>query len=144
MKDKQPPEDTLKMLFKALRLPTFGAHYQEAAQWGEEQGWSLTQYLGYLAELEVEDRRQRRIERLRKKSKLASEKTMASFDLTRLPNKVRRQVPPLLEGRLPERRLAAENVRHPPARAGKPSLGAGPAPVERHLRQRPGRAVPGY
>lgn len=107
MKADHASGNTLPILLKALRLPTFAALFQEAAQKGEAEGLSLTQYLRYLAESEVEDRRRRRIERLKKRSKLPGEKTISSFDLTRLPQKIQRQVPVLLEGHFLKR---AENI----------------------------------
>jgi DNA replication protein DnaC len=107
MRTEQASENTLPMLLKALRLPTFAALFQEAAQKGQAEGLSLTQYLRYLAESEVEDRRRRRIERLKKRSKLPSEKTISSFDLARLPQKIQRQVPVLLEGHFLKR---TENI----------------------------------
>jgi len=107
MRTDQASDNTLPMLLKALRLPTFAALFQEAAQKGQAEGLSLTQYLRYLAESEVEDRRRRRIERLKKRSKLPGEKTISSFDLNRLPQKVQRQVPVLLEAHFLKR---AENI----------------------------------
>jgi DNA replication protein DnaC len=57
--------------------------------------------------LELSDRQVRKIERLRRQSKLPTEKTLANLDTKRLPEKVRRQLPALCDGGFVER---AENV----------------------------------
>jgi DNA replication protein DnaC len=57
--------------------------------------------------LEAQSRRQNRIERLLRQSKLPPEKSLATFDLTRLPLRLRQQVQVLLEGSFLDRR---ENV----------------------------------
>jgi DNA replication protein DnaC len=63
------------------------------------EGWSHEQYLRVLCELELDRRTQRRTERLLKEARLPDGKTMATLDLERLPIKLRRQLPSLLEGR---------------------------------------------
>ena len=60
-----------------------------------------------LCELEVEQRQQRRIQRLFQNSKLPRDKTLTSFDRSRLPDSVDRQLSYLVEGDFLERR---ENV----------------------------------
>lgn len=98
---------SVAVLLRALRLPSFVQSFQEVGERAEQQGWSFGQYLHHLAELEVADRERRRTERLRKQSKLPSSKTLATLNLERLPVKVRRQTPTLCEGGFVER---AENV----------------------------------
>jgi len=71
------------------------------------EGWSYDRYLLELCELEVEERRQRQIQRLLQNSKLPREKTLTSFDRSRLPDSVDRQLSYLVEGDFLERR---ENV----------------------------------
>lgn len=83
---------------KSLHLPTIRASYTEAAEMARREGHSYERYLLELAEQECEDRRSRRVQRLRRASKLPLEKTMQSFELDRLPEKVRQQIGPLLEG----------------------------------------------
>lgn len=95
------------MLLRALKLPGFVTHHEDAARKAEKQGWSFGDYLRYLCEVELEERRQRRVEKLRKGSRLPAEKTLATLDLARLPAKVRRQVPVLCEGGFVEK---AENL----------------------------------
>src|SRR6185436_16712898 len=70
-------------------------------------GWGFERYLLYLAEVEVEDRRGRRIERLLRQSDLPHDKMLSTLDLSRLPVPVRRVVPTLCEGGFVDR---AENL----------------------------------
>jgi DNA replication protein DnaC len=100
-------QDGLEMKLRALKLPSFVAYHAEVAKRAEAGGWSFGRFLEELAELELEERKRRRIERLLKSSGLPAEKTLATFDLTRLPAAVKRQVPTLCEGGFVER---AENL----------------------------------
>ena len=95
------------MLLRSLKLPGFVRSYGEVAQQAEREGWNFERYLLHLAEIEVEDRRCHRIERLLRQSGLAHDKTLATLDLSRLPAPVRRSVPTLCEGGFVDR---AENL----------------------------------
>lgn len=100
---KTPPSDTsqrdaVTLLLRALRLPSFVSHHEEIAAKAEKGGWTFTQYLRHLCDLEMDARRQRKEERLQKQSDLPGEKTLATLDLARLPAPVRRQLPSLCEG----------------------------------------------
>lgn len=101
MNDK--PRDSLEMMLRMLKLPSFKRYHQEVAASAEREGWSFGQYLHHLAEIEIEERRRRRIERFLKQSKLPREKTLGTLDLERLTPKVRRQLPTLCEGSFVER-----------------------------------------
>ena len=61
------------------------------------------QYLHHLVELEVQERRRKRIERCLKDSELPREKTLATLVRTRLPAKVAKMLPTLCEGGFVER-----------------------------------------
>jgi DNA replication protein DnaC len=98
---------SLTMLLRALKLPSFAAHHQETARQAEREGWTLDVYLRHLVELELSERKERKIQRLRKDSELPADKTLAMLDPERLPAKVRRQLPALCEGGFIDR---AENV----------------------------------
>ena len=98
---------SLVMLLRLLKLPAFVAAYEEFAQHAERDGWTHSEYLRRLVELEISERHQRRIERLRKGSGLPQDKTLGALKTEKLPAKVRRQVPALCEGGFVER---AENV----------------------------------
>ena len=98
MSQEQTPQETLAMLLRRLKLPSFAASYEEVAARAEREGWTFGQYLHHLCEQEVTDRAQRRIERLLRRSDLPSEKTLATVDPKKVPAKVWRQVPNLCEG----------------------------------------------
>jgi len=103
--DKDNP--SLVLLLKSLKLPSFVEAHESFAQDGERQGWTHIEYLQQLAELEVSERKRRRIQRYLKQSSLPGEKTLATLDLGRLPAKVRRRVPSLCQGDFVHR---AENI----------------------------------
>jgi DNA replication protein DnaC len=94
---------SLTVLLRALKLPAFARYYEEIAQKAEREGWTFGQYLHHLATLEVEERRQRRIERNMKQSELPLEKTLATINRARVPAKVQKQLPTLCEGTFVER-----------------------------------------
>jgi DNA replication protein DnaC len=95
------------VLLRALKLPGFVRAYGEVAACAEREGWGFERYLHHLAEIEIEDRRCRRIERLRRQSNLPHDKTLTTLDLARLPPPVRRTLPALCEGGFVDR---AENL----------------------------------
>jgi len=95
------------VLLRALKLPGFVGHFQHVAAQAEREAWGFERYLHQLAEIELEERGRRKIQRLLKRSKLPPEKTLATLDLDRLPATVRRQVPRLCQGDFVER---AENL----------------------------------
>jgi DNA replication protein DnaC len=101
------PRAGLEVKLRSLKLPSFVAHHGEVAGQAETGGWRFDQFLDALAELELEERTRRRIERVLKASHLPADKTLATLDLARLPPAVKRQVPTLCEGGFIER---AENV----------------------------------
>lgn len=99
--------DTVELLLRELKLPSFVRHHRALAEQAEQGGWGFHDYLLGLAEVEVQERHERKIERLRKASQLPSEKSCGTLALERLPAAVRRQLPTLCEGGFVER---AENL----------------------------------
>jgi DNA replication protein DnaC len=99
--------DQLKVMLRALKLPSIHANFEEIAGKAERESWSFARYLLQLAEIEVADRRTHRIERLLRQAGLPKDKTLATLNQQRLPQKVRRQLPTLCEGGFLEN---AENV----------------------------------
>jgi DNA replication protein DnaC len=95
------------VLLRALNLPAFVRAYSQVAEQAEREGSGFERYLHHLAEIEVEQRRCRRIERLVRSSGLPGEKTLATLELPRLPAAVRRSMPSLCEGGFVDR---AENL----------------------------------
>jgi DNA replication protein DnaC len=103
----QTPHTSLAMLLRTLKLPSFTEHWEEVASKAEREGWTCGQFLHHLAELEIAERRRRRIERLLKDSKLPLEKTLGTLDRARLPAPVHKRLASLCEGAFLER---AENI----------------------------------
>lgn len=81
-----------------LCLAAARKRYVDLAQKARKESLSYEQYLFLVVENEIECRRNNRIERWLRQSCLPLEKTMDMFELNRLPNKVRQQLPTLLEG----------------------------------------------
>jgi len=98
---------SLGLLLKSVKLPSFASYHEQVADQAQREGWSFTSYLRQLTEIELEDRRVRKIERLIKSSRLSKDKTLASLDMSRFPAQVQRQLPVLCEGHFLKR---AENV----------------------------------
>jgi DNA replication protein DnaC len=97
------PPAALAIMLRSLKLPTIGRHTEEVAQLAEREGWTFERYLHHLVELEVHERRRRRIERCLKNSDLPTDKTLATLQRARLPTKVLKQLPTLCEGGFVER-----------------------------------------
>src|SRR5713101_8512687 len=83
---------------KDLHLPTVRECYEETARRAERETLSYEQYLLEVISRECEQRRKARIERLLNESELPLEKSLANFDMKRLPAKAARQMRTLLEG----------------------------------------------
>ncbi len=98
---------SVEVLLRSLKLPGFVRACGEVAEQAEREGWGFERYLQQLAEIEIEERRVRRIERLRKRSGLPHDKTLSTLEVQKLPVSVRRSVPRLCDGGFVER---AENV----------------------------------
>jgi DNA replication protein DnaC len=101
------PHHGLAIMLRTLKLPTFAALHEQIALRGDREGWTLGQSLRHLCELEIEERRQRKIARLLKASELPHDKTLATLDAKRWSTKVQRQIPALCEGASLDR---AENL----------------------------------
>jgi DNA replication protein DnaC len=77
--------------------------YEEVGQRARGQGFSYERCLEELAEREREDRHHRRVEWLLRQSRLPAEKTLESFDRSRLSAKLNAQLNRLLEGEFVQR-----------------------------------------
>ena len=87
---KHNGDASLDMLLKSMKLPTVLAQYREVAELAEREGWDFIRFLKELMQMELEGRRKRKLERLQKRSRLPQEKILSSFDLSRMPSKIRR------------------------------------------------------
>jgi DNA replication protein DnaC len=95
---EKSPLAALVILLRALKLPTIARHAEEVAQLAEREGWTFVRYLHHLVELEVQERRRRRIERNLRQSELPPDKTLATLTRARLPVKIAKMLPTLCEG----------------------------------------------
>lgn len=97
----------LAACLQELHLPAIRGQYEAVARQASAEAWSYPEYLLELLERECQQRRQRRIDRLLKESRLPLEKNWASLDLKRLPVKAVQQLRGLLSGDFVDRR---ENI----------------------------------
>lgn len=104
---RKPGDKELDGLLRELKLPAVLAHRAEASSRAEREGWNFERFLFHLVEVELEQRRQRRMEKALRASKLPTDKTLATLDPKRLPAPVRRMLPALCEGGFVDR---AENL----------------------------------
>lgn len=88
---------TLPILLRSLYLSTIAREYEKAIGRAEAENWGYHRFLEYLFEAEANDRLQRKIERQLHEANLPKAKTLDALDQKRLPEKVRRQIPTLLE-----------------------------------------------
>lgn len=92
---------------KELHLPAVRECYQEHSDVARAESLSYEQYLLGLVEYECEIRRDKRISRLLRESRLPLEKTLSSFERKRLPHRVDAQISALLDGSFLQR---SENI----------------------------------
>ncbi len=97
----------IELMLKSLHLSGIREHYQSFARKAESEEWSFEQYLKTLVEQEVQDRAERRITRLLRRSCLPEGKSLETLDQKLLPVKVRRQLAALCDGSFIDR---TENV----------------------------------
>src|SRR5438128_8538739 len=90
-----------------LHLPAVRTQYEAVARQALAESWTYADNLRELLQRECQERRQHRVERLLKGSKLPLEKSWSALDLKRLPAKVTQQLRGLLSGDFLDRR---ENV----------------------------------
>jgi DNA replication protein DnaC len=98
---------SIDVLLRALCLTTMVKQYETMEERAQKESWSYAQYLSSLCEVELTERQQRRVQRRLKESHLPDGKTMETLEEGKLPMKVRKQIPRLLEGVFADR---AENV----------------------------------
>jgi len=99
--------DPLPMLLRSFCLTTMSARYEDTLASAEQHNWGYRKFLLHLCEAEAADRQERKRNRLLKESALPAGKTLGTLDEGKLPAKIRRQWPTLLDGGFVER---AENL----------------------------------
>lgn len=100
-------QDPLPLLLRSFFLTTMARLYPETVQQAEAGQWSYRDFLLHLCQSEAQERTTRLTQRLLKASGLPPGKTLETLNEASLPDKVRRQLPGLLEGHFVGR---AENV----------------------------------
>jgi DNA replication protein DnaC len=98
---------SLTECLKELHLPTVRACYEQEADQARRETLTYEYYLAEVMEREREVRRDNRIQRLLRESKLPLEKSLDAFEMDRLPSMLKAQVNALVEGSFVER---SENV----------------------------------
>jgi DNA replication protein DnaC len=101
------PAAELTQLLRDLHLPTVRECFGDEAERARRESLAYERYLLELVRRESEVRRDHRIARLLRESRLPLEKNLATFERRRLPRGVGQQLEGLLEGSFLERR---ENV----------------------------------
>lgn len=84
--------------FRDLRLPMFREHFASLADKAAQESTSHLDYLAELTDLECQARRESKIARLLRDSRLPSSKTWSNFNWKRLPLQVSRQLESLRDG----------------------------------------------
>lgn len=97
MNNSHLPAERLRELATQFRLPTVGA--QLAARFLAAGHADALETLLEVFEMEAHDRKERRVERLRKASKLPPGKTFNTLDLLRLPKRLAQKLKELRRGR---------------------------------------------
>ena len=94
----QDEKERLLGCLATLHLPAFRRCYEELARQAQQEGLSYERFLLHLAERECQERRDKRIERLLRQSRLPLEKSWSALELKRFPAKVLHQARTLLGG----------------------------------------------
>lgn len=100
-------KDKLSIQLKKLMLPVMKAEFLQQAEMARRDTWSYEEYLFELTQNEIAARNNKRFDRWLKESGIPISKSLANFDLSRLPKGVQHQFNALLDGRFIERK---ENI----------------------------------
>jgi len=91
-------KEKIKETLDALKLPEIKKIFAEYAEMARKENLQFEEYLLELLQAEAEARKNNRIDRMIKDSKLPLEKSIKTFDRKRLPAKLNNQVSVLLGG----------------------------------------------
>jgi hypothetical protein len=84
--------ETIDLLLKELKLPTFSRHYQRHQAQAIDKGYGHIRYLSGLCEQEVADRYQKRVQKWTREAGLPPGKSFANLILPELSASVQQQV----------------------------------------------------
>ena len=87
-----------KLLLKAFNLTTMVSILEESIKKAERENWTFENFLSYMCENELQERKKNKIQRLLKASKLPEGKTLSTLNLDFLPLDIKRKNPSLIEG----------------------------------------------
>ena len=90
--------EQIVQFLKQLHMPTIRRNYEQLADQARKESFSYEQYLLELLTLECDVRRQNRVARNLRASKLPPSKTFDNFDKNRLPAKVAAHLNVLIDG----------------------------------------------
>ena len=88
----------LPLLLGELRLPAIARMWAEMAERSDREAWPAARLLSVLAELEVAERAQRRMERHLVEARLPPDKTLDNFNFAHVPMLSRARVMALASG----------------------------------------------
>ncbi len=91
-------KNLLNSCFDELRLTTMRKELDSLTKEAQKESLGYEEYLLTILDVECSARRKRRTERRLCESRLPVEKNLTTFDLTRLPSKIRQQVKTILQG----------------------------------------------
>ena len=124
--DTRVMQERIGQLCREFKMPTMGT--QSVARFtGAGHGDALSTFLEVL-EQEAEDRRHRRINRLRQASRLPSGKTWETFEHHRMPLALRQQLGPFGPGQFRGTRRQRAGLQSPRHRQDPRALCPGPPP----------------
>ena len=84
--------ETIELLLKELKLPTFARHYQNHQQQALEKGYGHIRYLSGLCEQEAADRYQKRVQKWYREANLPVGKGFNGLNLAALPPNVQQAI----------------------------------------------------
>lgn len=84
--------ETIDLLLKQLRLPTFVRHYQRHQEQAVEKGYGHVRYLSGLCEQEVADRYQKRVQKWTREAGLPTGKSFANLSQAEFSTAVQQQI----------------------------------------------------
>ncbi len=91
-------DSELALCIKDLKMPMVLEYFGEYSITAGKENWSFERFLYELLNIERENRKERRVQKLLRESKLPLSKTISMLDRTRFPRTVNQQIDALLEG----------------------------------------------
>ena len=88
----------LASCIKELKMPSVLEYFAEVSERAGKENWSFERYLYELLTIEREHRKERRIQKLTRESRLPLSKTLDSLDRTRFSRAINQQIDALSEG----------------------------------------------